>query len=383
MNKHRRVVIVGTAHPYRGGGISTFNERLAKAFQDHGDEVSIYNFTLQYPRIFFPGKFQKTTEPAPENLRILNKVNSINPINWLLVGNELRKSKPDLVVFRYWLPFMAPCFGSIARIIHKNRHTRIVAITDNVIPHENKPLDKVFSRYFIKGMDGFVAMSRSVLEDLKSFDKNKKKIYNPHPLYDNYGEAIPKRMAQENLGWDPRRHHILFFGFVREYKGLDILIEAMSDERLKHGNYLVHVAGEFYTDPEQYARMAKNLGLEEKIIMPNKFIPNKDIVNYFCASDLIVQPYKTATQSGVTQVATHFNKPMVITNVGGLSEFVPDGKTGFVVEPEPGFIAEAIYKFFKNNYEESFAENINLEKKKYSWEKMISSIIQVSNQKND
>lgn len=374
MKKKRKVIIIGTAHPFRGGGISTFNERLAKAFQDFGDDVTIYNFTLQYPKLLFPGKFQKTDEPKPEGIKILNKINSINPLNWYLVGNEIKKTKPDLVVFRYWIPFMAPCFGTIARRIKKNKYTQIIAITDNVIPHEKKPLDKPLSRYFIKGMHGFIAMSRSVLNDLKSFDKKKPKIYNPHPLYDNYGEAIDKNTARKNLNWDADKKHILFFGFVREYKGLDLLIKALADERLINSNIQVHVAGEFYSNPEKYQKLVEELELDNKVLMPNEFIPNSDIPNYFSAADLLVQPYKSATQSGVTQVATHFNKPMIITDVGGLSEFVPHGKTGFVVKPDPQEIANAIIDFFAGNYEERFVRNIGFEKTKYSWETMIDSI---------
>lgn len=378
MSNHKKIIIVGTAHPYRGGGISTFNERLALAWMEQGYDVSIYNFTLQYPRIFFPGKFQTTDESAPEKLHILRKVNSVNPFNWIKVGRELKKIKADLVIFRYWIPFMGPCFGTIARILKKNKHSRVVAITDNVIPHESKPMDKVFSRYFVKSMDAFVAMSRSVLKDLKSFDKSKPKAFNPHPLYDNYGAAVSKQDAQKYLGWDPQKKHILFFGFVRDYKGLDLLIDAMTDERLRNSDILVHVAGEFYADKAGYEKQVKEQQLTGSISMPDNFIPNQDIKYYFCAADLVVQPYKSATQSGVTQVATHFNKPMVITDVGGLSEFVPHGKTGFVVPPEPAEIAKAISEYFNGNYEKKFIENIQFEKKKYSWEKLIETIRSVA-----
>lgn len=378
----RKVFIVGTAHPYRGGGISTFNERLARAFKEQNDDVIIYNFKLQYPKIFFPGKFQKTDEPGPADLKILDKVNSINPLNWINVGYEIKKARPDLIVFRYWIPFMAPCFGTIARIVKQNKHTRIVAITDNVIPHEKKPFDKAFSGYFVKSMHGFVAMSRSVLNDLKEFDKKKPKIYNPHPLYDNYGETVEKSVARKYLGWPKDKKCILFFGFVREYKGLDLLIEAMAQPELKDKDYKIYVAGEFYDSYEKYKELVEKHGLGDIISMPNEFIANNDIVNYFCASDLVVQPYKDATQSGVTQVATHFNKPMVITNVGGLSEFVPDGITGFVVKPAPEDIADAINKYFSQNYEKEFVRNIDKEKKKYSWDKMVKSINIASQQSN-
>lgn len=374
MSNKQKVVIVGTAHPYRGGGISTFNERLALAWQDEGYDVCIYNFILQYPKIFFPGKFQITDEAGPANLKIYRKVNSVNPANWYKVGNELRKMKPDLVIFRYWIPFMGPCFGTIARIIRRNHHTRIVAITDNVIPHESKPMDKMFSKYFIQSMDAFVAMSRAVLADLEKFDRVKPKAFNPHPLYDNYGDPVSKEEAREYLGWDKNRKYILFFGFVRDYKGLDLLIKAMADDELRKEDLFVYVAGEFYADKKQYMEIAADLNVRDKVMMPDTFIPNQDIKYYFCAADLVVQPYKSATQSGVTQVATHFNKPMIITDVGGLSEFVPHEKTGFVVKPEAGKIAAAIKRYFKEDREREFVANIDEEKKKYSWQKLIATI---------
>ncbi len=365
---------MGSAYPLRGGGIATFNERLAKAYQDQGHYVTIYNFKLQYPGFLFPGKTQYSDEEAPENLVILNKVNSINPLNWRKTGGEIKALSPDLVIMRYWLPFMAPCLGTIARVIRKNNFTKLIAITDNVIPHEKRPGDKSLTRYFLKQMDGFVTMSQSVLQDLSKFDTKKPREYCPHPLYDNFGAAIPKKEAITALDLDPQFRYMMFFGFVRDYKGLDLLIEAFADKRLRDMPLKLLVAGEFYTDPKPYKELVKKHGLDDVIVMKNEFIPNADVSKYFSACDLVVQPYKNATQSGVTQVAYHFEKPMVVTNVGALPEMVPDGKVGYVTNTDAGEISEAILDFFENSREKEFLPHIRQEKKKYLWSNMIASI---------
>lgn len=370
----RKVIILGSAYPLRGGGIATYNERLAKAFQDNGDDVTIYNFSLQYPGFLFPGKTQYSDEDPPENLKIITRVNSVNPINWLRVGNELKKLKPDLVVVRYWLPFMGPCLGTICGRIRKNKHTRIIAITDNVIPHENRPGDKQFTRYFLKRVDGFVTMSKSVLNDLNKFDTEKPRKFCAHPLYDNFGKAVDKKVAIKSLGLDPAYKYLLFFGFIRDYKGLDLLLEALSDDRLRKLKVKLLVAGEFYSDSKPYFDIIKENDISDMVIMENEFIPNTGVYKYFCASDLVVQPYKDATQSGVTQVAYHFDKPMVVSNVGALPEMVPHDIAGYVVNPDKNEIAESILDYFANKREKEFVDNVKIEKKKYSWDNMISAI---------
>jgi len=370
----RKVVIVGSAYPLRGGGIATYNERLAKAFIDNGDELIIHSFKLQYPGFLFPGKTQYSTEPPPEGLDIRVTVNSINPFNWYKIGREIRKLKPELVIIRFWIPFMGPCLGTIARKIRKNKHTKVIAIADNIIPHEKKPLDKILIKYFVKSVDGFIFMSKSVLNDLNVFDKLKPRKYCPHPLYDNYGEAVTKEIARKQLKLDIASNYILFFGFIRDYKGLDILLEAFGDKRIKELPLKLLVAGEFYTDPKPYWDIIKKHDLNDDVFMTNDFIPNNEVVNYFCAADLIVQPYKDATQSGVTQAAYHFDKPMVVTNVGGLPEMIPHGKVGYVVPPDKDNIVDAICNFYNMKKEDEFVENVKQEKLKYSWDNMIEKI---------
>ena len=374
----RKVIIIGTAYPFRGGGISTYNERLARAYQERGDEVQIYTFSLQYPGFLFPGKTQYSTDLPPADLNIKVAINSVNPLNWIKVGQKIKKLKCDLVIIRYWMPFMAPCLGTIARIIRWNKLSKVVAITDNIIPHEKMPGGTLLSKYFVNSCDGFIAMSRAVLADLQKLDKSRPSLFSPHPLYDNFGEAIPKNEAKKRLGLEESTRYILFFGFIREYKGLDLLIQSFADKRFRKLNVKLLVAGEFYIDEKPYIESIEKLGLTDSIVLHTNFIANDAIVNYFCASDIVAQPYKEATQSGVTQIAYHFDKPMITTNVGGLSEMVPDGKVGYVVEPDSKQIADALFKYFSEDMESQFVENVKEEKKRFSWDILLKSIDSVA-----
>lgn len=375
-----KIIILGSAHPLRGGGIATFNERMAEVLQQQGHEVIIYSFSLQYPTILFPGKSQFTDEPAPAHLQIKSVINSINPLNWLIQGNKIKNENADLIIVRFWLPFMGPCLGSILRIVRGNKHTKIISITDNVIPHEKRFGDTAFTKYFLKPVDAFVAMSKEVLDDLKTFS-NKLAIYSPHPLYDNYGAAISRNEALASIGLPIEERYLLFFGFIRKYKGLDWLLEAMNDSRIKEQNYKLIIAGEFYGDETLYTQLIEQYDLNDRVKLFTNFIPNNEVRNYFCAADLIVQPYKTATQSGITQIAYHFEKPMVVTNVGGLAENVPNGKVGFVAEPNPTSIADAILKFFAPNAIPTLAENIKTEKEQYKWERFTFNVLSLMDNK--
>ncbi len=364
-----KIAIIGSAHPLRGGGISTFNERLAQVLQQQGNDVVIYSFSLQYPSFLFPGKTQFTDEPAPKGIKIRSIINSVNPLNWLKSGSEIRKEQFDLVIIRYWLPFMGPAFGTILRKVKKNKHTRVLCIADNIIPHEKRPGDAQFTKYFIKPVDVFVTMSKDVLKDVKTFT-SKPAYFTPHPVYDNYKEAVSRDEACKKLGLDSSKQYILFFGFIREYKGLDLLLEAMADARIKKTGIELIVAGEYYNKDAEAnnSKIIEQRQLQNRVHLKTDFIPNDEVRYFFSAADLVVQPYKHATQSGITQIAYHFEKPMVVTNVGGLPEVVPDGMVGFVAEPNPESIADAILKFFRPNSIPGLRDNILNEKKKYSWE---------------
>jgi glycosyltransferase involved in cell wall biosynthesis len=372
----KRIVIIGPAHPLRGG-LATFNQRLAKEFKDGGNECSIVSFSLQYPSFLFPGTTQYSTDPAPDDISIQSLINSVNPLNWLMVGRKLRQWKPDVIVVRYWLPFMGPALGTILRQVRKNRHTKIICIVDNVVPHEKRPGDTAFTRYFLKSCDAFITMSEKVMNDLRKFEKTKPVQLVQHPLYDNFGSIISKEEARQKLGLPFSDKIILFFGFIRQYKGLDLLLKAMADERIRKENIKLLVAGEFYEDEKPYLQLINEYQLQDSVILKTVFIPDSEVKYYLCSGDCVVQPYKNATQSGVTPLAYHFEKPMIVTNVGGLPSLVPHEKAGLVCEPEPTSMADAILRFYQlgENY---FIPHLRSEKQKYSWQNLTKAILELS-----
>lgn len=367
-----KVLIIGPAHPLRGG-LATFNQRLCKQFNDEGHDCAIVSFSLQYPSFLFPGTTQYSSDPPPDGITIHTLINSINPLNWISVGRRLKKSKPDLIVVRFWLPFMGPALGTILRQVKKNKHTKIVCIADNVVPHEKRPGDTAFTRYFLKSCDAFITMSEKVMGDLRKFEPVKPARQVQHPLYDNFGAAVSKEEARQHLGLAAEEKLILFFGFIRQYKGLDLLFEAMADKRVQAAGIKLLVAGEFYEDEKPYQELIQRLQLQASIILRTQFIPDSEVRNYLCSADCVVQPYRNATQSGVTPLAYHFEKPMIVTNVGGLPALVPHGKVGLVCEPEPSSIAEAILKFYEIG-EAQFLPGLKEEKQKYSWSKLTAAI---------
>ena len=371
-----KIVILGSAHPLRGG-LASYNERLAREYMKQGHSVQLFTFSLQYPDFLFPGTTQYSDQPAPDDLFIHVKVNSVNPLNWYKVGKEIAALNADLMIVKFWLPFMGPCLGTISRIVKGNGKTKVISILDNIIPHEKRVGDYLLAKYFVNSVDGFIAMSDSVLTDLNKFDTKKPRAFSPHPLFDNFGAAITKPEAYEKLGLAINEEYILFFGFIRDYKGLDLLLQAMADERVRNLNMKLIVAGEFYTDAKPYAELIEQLNLRDKLILKTDFIPDDEVRNYFCAADMVVQPYKHATQSGVTQICYHFDRPMLVTNVGGLPEIVPHGKVGYVVEPEPKAIADAVVDFYANHQEMRMRDFIRVEKKKYAWSAMLEKIAEV------
>jgi len=370
----RKVIIIGPAFPFRGG-IANFNNALAQEYYDRGDDVTLYSFTLQYPGFLFPGTTQYENGEAPKDLKIKTLINSVNPFNWLNVARKINREKPDYVIIRYWLPFMAPCLGTIARLL--NKKIKILAITDNVIPHEKRMGDTLFTRYFVKSCDAFLTLSASVLDDLSKFTNTTFKKFIPHPIYDVFGDKIPKQQAIANLDLNPDDKHLLFFGFIRKYKGLDLMLKAMGDSRLKAMGIKLIIAGEFYDDKKEYTNMIADLGIAKNIIMKSDFIPADKVKDYFCAADMITQTYRTATQSGVTQIAYSFDRPMLITNVGGLAEIVPNNKVGYVTSQNPIAIADAIVDFYTNNKEAEFMINTSTEKKRFSWESFVDGVEQL------
>lgn len=370
----KKIIILGPAHPLRGG-IASSSERLAQAFQAEGHEVELFSFYLQYPNFLFPGKTQYINEPAPADLSITSNVNSVNPFNWIKIGLKIKNLKPDIVICRFWLPFMGPCFGTILRLARSNGHTKVVSIADNIIPHEKRIGDYWLTRYFTGAVNRFIVMSKSVEEDMKQFTTTKSVKYIPHPIYDNYGEIVEKGLAKSTLKLDENQDYMLFFGFIRAYKGLDLLLEAMADKRVRALGVQLIVAGEYYGNQEQYEEMINRLGIRDNLVLHDEFISSEAVKYYFCASDIVVQPYKTATQSGISQLAYHFEKPMLVTRVGGLPEIVPDGEVGYVVDVDVKAIADGIVDFYEQKREQKFIEGVKVQKKRFSWGNMVNGVL--------
>lgn len=375
INHKQKIIIIGPAHPLRGG-LASYDERLAKEFIDEGFDTTIYTFSYQYPGFLFPGTTQYSSEPAPKDIPIKVKINSVNPLNWIAVGNELKKIKPDIIVVRYWLPFMGPCLGTILRKVKKNNYTKVICIADNIFPHEKRPGDKIFTKYFLKPVDGFITMSQKVLSDLHQFAKDKPAQFVPHPLYDNFGEIISKEEARNKLGISINDKVILFFGFIRKYKGLDVLLNAMKILKSTYNvpDLKLLIAGEFYEDEKNYQDLLNDPAINDSLVLHTHFISDSEVKYYLCTADCVIQPYRSATQSGVTPLAYHFEKPMIVTNVGGLPSLVPDKKVGLIAEPDAESIAKKIIEYFELG-EDYFLPHLREEKKKYSWKVMVDTIV--------
>lgn len=368
-----KIIIVSTAYPLRGG-IAHYNALLAKHLRKR-HKVEIITFKRQYPKMLFPGKTQKErgeplqTDTAPQ------LVDSINPLNWFRVANEIRRRKPDLLIFKYWLPFFGPCFGTIAKWAKRNTNTKVLFICDNIIPHERRPGDVLFTKYAFKQADFFVVQSIAVEQELNRYFPAVKYVNVPHPVYEFFGTSIPKEEARKQLGITSDKV-VLYFGYVRQYKGVMVLLEAMKQIS---DTYLM-VVGEFYDDESKYQQKVKDLNLSSRggepcIRFVSEYVPNEQVATYFSAADVVVLPYLSATQSGITQIAYNFDKPVIATDVGGLAEVVIDGKTGFIIPPNnPAALANAIKRFYDEKKEAEFVANVQVEKKKYSWENLVKRI---------
>lgn len=375
MSKPNSILILGPAHPFRGG-LSGFNQTLARTFRSLGVACRLFTFTTQYPRLLFPGTSQLTSDPAPQDLEITRELSTVNPWTWWRTGRRVKRLKPDLLIVRYWIPAMAPAFGTVARIARR-AGIRTIALLDNVVPHEKRPMDRWLTRYFIGSMDGFVYMSEQVLRDLRTFTADKPVVFSPHPMFTQYGGPVSRPEACAALGLDPAQRYTLFFGYIRDYKGLDLLYEAWA--RLKKAGWLrghkLLVAGEYYSGRERYERLIEELGIAGDVLLFDRFIAEDEVRYFFSAADLVCQPYRTATQSGVTQVAYWFDVPMVVTDVGGLREIVPDGEVGYVVAPEPEAIAGAVRRFYDGEHDAQFRANILSYRERFTWDRMAENFI--------
>ncbi len=367
------MVIIGPAYPLRGG-IAHFNESLANDLIKAGVDTEIVSFSLQYPAIFFPGKTQKETAPREVNVRIRPLINSVDPISWRRAARYIFRQNPDVVLIRFWLPFLGISLGALARKLRK-RKVKVVALVDNAIPHESRPFDASLTRYFLRACDAFITLSNEVARDVKHFVPDARIHVHPHPLYDIFGEPSTREEACAYLQLNPEKKYILFFGFVRRYKGLDLLLEAFALSGLKEKGVELIVAGEFYEPRQNYAELLDKLDIESVVHVHDRYIDTSDVKHYFACASIVAQPYRTATQSGVSQIAYNFGRPMLVSNVGGLAEIVSHEEVGYVVDPEAGAIADALQRFFNENKEAQFSAAALERKHLFSWQHFTSSIL--------
>lgn len=368
-----KITILGPAHPYRGG-LATIMESMGREYQRCGDEVKLLTFTLQYPSFLFPGKSQTLETPPPSDLDIERCVNTVNPLNWIGVGRRIKRDRPDILILKYWTPFMAPCFGTIARLARSNGHTKVICQIDNVEPHEHHIIDRPFNRYFLRSVDGFIYMSEQVNSELRAYT-SVPSLFSPHPMFENFGERVNREVAAEALSLPSDTKYALFFGLIRDYKGLDTLLDAWA--RVRQEGHKLIIAGEFYTSREKYIEQIERLGIGEEVILHDHFIDDKDVANYFSISDFIALPYHTASQSGVTQIAYNFMTPMIVTRVGGLPEIVPHDRVGYVCDPTIEGVEEAIQKIWSGDNLARFSRNIIEERRRFSWQAMCDRIVEL------
>ena len=364
-----KISFIGPAYPYRGG-LATIIETLARVFQGRGNEVDIKTFSLQYPRLLFPGKSQYRTGEAPADLRIARKVSTVNPFSWFRVGREVRREAPEMVILKYWTPLMAPCFGTICRLARKNGKTKVIVHLDNITPHEPHFYDRALNRYFLSSCDGFIYMSEAVNKDLRTYLPKAKALFSPHPLFDTYGQRVERTEACRRLGLDPALGYVMFFGYIRDYKGLDLLLDAwamLKAEGKTEGKRLL-VVGEVYGDGTKYTEQIERLGIGEDVVMHTAFVPDGEVAEWFSVADMVALPYKSATQSGVTQVAYAFDVPMVVTNVGGLAEMVEDDVVGVLADVSARSVADAIAKVYEGDNLLRFRTGVVRNKARFSWE---------------
>lgn len=368
--------MVGTAYPMRGG-IAQFNALLcAELAKQH--EVRCFSFTRQYPSLFFPGKTQMEEGEDPVPIGATPIVDSVNPATWFAAAREISAWKPDALLFKYWLPFFAPCFGTIARRVKAACGSKVIVICDNVIPHERRPLDGPLTRYMLGAADGFIVMSKTVLADLRRFRPDAPAELAAHPLYTHFGEPMAREDARRRLGWPREGPVLLFFGYIRRYKGLDLLLRAMPGIHEATGARL-WVLGEFYEDRAYYDGIVKEDRLEEIVTMRGDYVPNEEVGAYFSASDLVVLPYRSATQSGIVQVAFQMERPVVCTRVGGLEEMVRDGETGMLVPPEDrDALAAAVARYFSEGLEGRLAEGVREQKRRMGWSNLAEAVIRLA-----
>lgn len=372
MKDKKKVLLLGPAHPFRGGIADTQNY-LAQNLNTFGHETHVYTFTTQYPKLLFPGKTQFSDENAPDNLNIKRKIHSFNPFNWIEVARSINRLKPDYVIFRYWTPFLALCWCGIARRINKN--IKKIGLVDNWIPHEIKFWDKTLTRLFSKRMDGFASLSIAVGDQISSDNPQLPLWKGFHPIADKLPQAISKEKARMVLGWPKDKKIVLFFGLIRKYKGLDLLIEAFSQVPLNHSDVILAIVGEAYEPSEKYTRLIRKYKLGERVICDFNYANTQKSTFVFCAADVVAQTYISATQSGVTPLAYHYKTPLLVSDLPGLKTPILEDHTGMVTKIDPKKIAESIQKILRDETRLNFQDSFQKVEKKYSWKSFGQSLM--------
>ncbi|HIM52957.1 MAG TPA: glycosyltransferase [Candidatus Marinimicrobia bacterium] len=371
-----KIVLVGPFPPFRGG-ISDLNAALADHLSKR-HEIHAINFTTQYPKVLFPGKTQFKKGDSAQEVDSIRCLSSINPFSWRKTAYKIIDIEPDLVLFRFWLPFFAPAFSGVAKKIRKYSDATIMVICDNIIPHEERLLDTRLTKRFFGFIDSFIVLSKKVENELLSFVPEAKYKYSPHPIYSIFNNTLSKEQAKAELKLATKKV-LLFFGLIREYKGLDILINAMEKIKTELEDYTLLIVGECYENENKYTELIKKAGITDNVKCHYSFIPDNEVGKYFSAADVVVLPYKTASQSGIVQIAYHFDTPVIVSNVGGLPEIVDEGKTGYCVEPNSNAFAKAIKAFYENDNISEMNSNISEYKSQFSWDAMVKAIEKLVN----
>lgn len=362
-----KIALIGPSYPYRGG-IAHHTNMLARTLRKRGHTVDLITFRRQYPKFLYPGAFQEET-PGDPDLSSERLIDSMNPLNWRAVGKELRKRDYDLYVFRFWIPLFGPVFGTIARLCGGGKEGgRVLMILDNLFPHEKRPGDDYFRQLQFRYCNIALTQSSTVSQQFREHFPTIPETMLPHPVYENFGIPVHKGEARKQLELD-NRPTIMFFGFVRKYKGLDLLLEAMPAIRKKVPSVRLLVVGEFFGDPKPYLDIIEKHDLGDSVIVHDSYVPTEEVAIWFSAADLLVLPYRSATNSGIVQIGYNFALPSVVTDVGSLSEVVIDKETGYVVpDAKPETLAEAVEQGLREENLERLSENIVEERKKYSWD---------------
>ncbi len=365
-----KISFISTFYPYRGG-IAHFNALLFNELRARSHKLEAINFIRQYPKLLFPGKSQEEQDKTYNDVYDINAkrvLDSINPFSWIKTALKVRASNPEIILFRYWISFFAPAYFVISFIATLFRKTKVIYIVDNFHPHEKRPGNKVLLWLATRRVDGYMTMSSTVESDLKHYLPNAVLKKAPHPVYNIFGKPVSKEEARKKLDLTQDANVVLFFGYIRDYKGLDILLKAIPSIVDERPNTMFVIAGEFYSNEKTYTELISSLNLEPYLMMHTSYIPNQEVAKFFCAADCVLLPYKQATQSGIVQIAYHFNKPVIATEVGGLSEMIIHGKTGYLVKGcTPEAISESVVKFFTAFDPMACRTEIENEKKKYSW----------------